>query len=204
MSQPPSSTDATRPTETLGEDYFDRIYAEASDPWGFATSAYEAEKYARTLESLPRDRYRRCLEIGCSIGVLSEMLLVRCEGLFATEINDRALKRARERNGKYQRGRFQKMNFPEEVPEGTFDLVVLSEVAYYWGAETFARAQALVTERLLEPGGHLALVHYTPTETDYPMTGDEVHERWLAMPQYDRVREHRGDRYRLDVLQLRA
>lgn len=192
--------DRTRPTESLGADYFDEIYAESGDPWGFATSEYEAEKYARTIASLPRDRYRRCLEIGCSIGVLSELLLARCDELFATEINDRALASARARNGKYERARFEKLNFPEELPPGTFDLVVLSEVAYYWAESAFVRAQALITDQLLEPGGHLVLVHYTPEETDYPMTGDEVHDRWLDAGALESVVEHRAERYRLDVL----
>lgn len=194
-------SDARRPTESLGEDYFAKIYAEKSDPWGFATSEYEAEKYARTMASLPRDRYRRCFEVGCSIGVLSEMLLVRCEELVAFEVNKRALKRARERNGKYQRGRFRKAAFPEKVPDGTFDLIVLSEVAYYWAEDTFVLAQKLITGRLQEPRGHLALVHYTPEDTDYPMTGDEVHERWLKVEGMRCVKAYRGERYRLEVLE---
>ena len=188
-----------RHKHTLGEDYFAKIYAEEDDPWGFETRAYEAEKYARTIASLPRERYRRCFEVGCSIGVLSEMLLGRCDELVATEINERALTRALERNGKYQRGQFLKMNFPDEVPEGTFDLVVLSEVAYYWAEDSFALAQKLITEQLLEVGGDLMLVHYTPEATDYPMTGDEVHERWLGAG-LTHLEGYRADEYRLDVL----
>ena len=188
-----------RPTQTLGEDYFAKIYAEEDDPWGFESRAYEAEKYARTIASLPRERYRRAFEVGCSVGVLSELLLRRCDALLATEINDRALARARERNAAQPGGSFAKLNFPEEVPEGTFDLVVLSEVAYYWGEESFGLAQALITGQLLVVGGDLVLVHYTPEETDYPMTGDEVHERWLRSG-LAHVEAHRAEQYRLDVL----
>ena len=193
-------SDVTRPDRSLGEDYFARIYAEEDDPWGFETRAYEAEKYARTIASLPRERYRRGFEVGCSVGVLSELLLQRCDALLSTEINDRALARARERNAGHAHGTFVKMNFPEEVPDGTFDLVVLSEVAYYWAEDSFVRAQNLITTELLEPGGHLMLVHYTPEATDYPMTGDEVHERWLAGG-LRHVRGYRGEQYRLDVLE---
>ena len=180
------------------------MYAEQDDPWGFETRAYEAEKYERTIASLPHERYRRCFEVGCSVGVLSELLLGRCDELIATEINDRALARARQRNVGANSADFRKMNFPEEVPTGTFDLVVLSEVAYYWAEESFALAQRLITEQLLEPDGHLMLVHYTPEETDYPMTGDEVHERWLAVATMECVVQHRGEGYRLEVLARRG
>ena len=189
----------TRPTHSLGADYFAKVYAEEDDPWGFETRAYEAEKYARTMASLPRERYRRCFEVGCSVGVLSELLLGRCDELVATEINDRALARARERNAGYAHGHFLEMNFPKDVPEGTFDLVVLSEVAYYWAEQSFMLSQKLITERLLDVGGDLMLVHYTPEETDYPMTGDEVHERWLAS-NLRHLRSYRGAQYRLDVM----
>ncbi len=195
-----------RPTESLDEAYFDRIYSTTDDPWGFETREYEREKYARTIAMLPRERYRRCLEIGCSVGVLSGMLLERCDELFATEINDRALARARERNADQAGATFVKMNFPEEVPPGKFDLVLLSEVAYYWAAPAFALAQKLILEELLEAGGTLILVHYTPEETDYPMTGDEVHEGYLALSKganavLKQEADYRGEEYRIDVLE---
>ena len=60
--------------DSLPQSYFDRIYQQNPDPWNFETSPYEAEKYRRTLAALPRKRYMRALEIGCSIGVLTSQL----------------------------------------------------------------------------------------------------------------------------------
>lgn len=200
------SDEIQRPTESLDEAYFDQIYSTTDDPWGFETREYEREKYVRTIASLPQERYRRCLEIGCSVGVLSRLLLGRCDGLFATEINDRALAAARDRNADLPTGAFVKMNFPEEVPPGTFDLVVLSEVAYYWAAPAFRLAQKLILDQLLEAGGTLILVHYTPVETDYPLTGEEVHEAYLAESRGEsaplrQVSAYRAEQYRIDVFQ---
>lgn len=196
-----------RPDKSLGEDYFQRIYAQEADPWQFETSPYEQKKYQRTLACLPREKYARCLEIGCSIGVLTALLAERCEELVATEINDRALAKARERLQHEGKVELLKLNFPQEQPEGSFDLVVLSELAYYWAAADFAYAQQLIVTELLRPKGHLLLVHYTPVETDYPMTGDEVHDRYLALSRgkgavLKHIDHYRADRYRLDLFEL--
>ena len=56
---------------SLGQDYFARVYAESDDPWSFATSAYEAEKYRATIAALGTRRYHAGFEIGCSVGVLT-------------------------------------------------------------------------------------------------------------------------------------
>ncbi len=38
--------------------YFERMYRDSVDPWDFESSAYEQRKYAVTVASLPRPRYR--------------------------------------------------------------------------------------------------------------------------------------------------
>ena len=61
----------SRSTQTISPDYFEDLYAADIDPWKFASSGYEREKYAQTLAALPEARYPRALEVGCSIGVLT-------------------------------------------------------------------------------------------------------------------------------------
>ena len=192
-----------RPTESLDADYFARIYADEVDPWGFATSDYERDKYADTLASLPRERYANAFEIGCAIGVLSARLAERTDALLGVDLNEQVLAEARRRNSGQPHVRFERMMFPRERPDDAFDLIVVSEVAYYWAGEDFALAQRHIRD-MLRPGGHLILVHYTPEATDYPMTGDEVHERFFAFAKtcgMSHVRGHRRERYRLDVFE---
>ena len=50
---------------SLGVDYFDTLYDGNAEPWRFETSAYEHAKYEATIAALPRQRYRRGIEIGC-------------------------------------------------------------------------------------------------------------------------------------------
>ena len=66
---------------TLGAAYFDAMYQDATDPWGFEERWYEQRKYAISLAQLPARRYRRAFEPGCSIGVLSALLAPRCDAL---------------------------------------------------------------------------------------------------------------------------
>lgn len=191
--------EASKRERSLSEDYFRSVYAAKDDPWDFESSVYERDKYAATLAALPQERYARGFEIGCSIGVLTELLAERCATLLAVDATDAPLERARERLAGREHVTFRKMQLPSEFPEGTFDLIVLSEVGYYWGYADLDRAIELIRQAV-EPGGTLILVHYTPYIPDYPLTGDEVHEAFtLELRNFYRIRSDRAERYRLDV-----
>lgn len=188
---------------TVPPRYFDDIYDKSLDPWNFETSEYEAEKYHHTLASLPRARYARALEIGCSIGVLTHQLASRCDELLGVDVSERALAIARQRCANLPQVNFDRIQVPVEMPEGPFDLVVLSEVVYFWQREDLERAANLLIERQ-SSRAHLILVHYTPPVPDYPLTGDQVHDAWLARPEWKLLRQERRESYRLDVLEKKA
>ncbi len=194
---------ADAPAGSLPSDYFDRVYAHADDPWSFATSAYEHAKYDDTLAALPRERYPSALEIGCSIGVLTERLAAKCDALLSLDVADRALVQAKVRCSGLPHVRFERRNLPAEFPGDSFDLIVLSEVGYYWSREDLERTLTLCY-RHLEPGGHLLLVHWTPYVDDYPLTGDEVHEAALARGDFAHLEGHRKPTYRLDLFEKPA
>src|SRR5579859_5981551 len=77
--------------------FFEDLYERSEDPWSFATSEYERQKYAHTLSSLGARRFARALECGCSIGVFTELLASATEELVAIDVSERALARARRR-----------------------------------------------------------------------------------------------------------
>ncbi len=190
-------------SRSLPPEYFEAIYREDDDPWGFETRPYEAAKYEATLAALPRPRYRRALEVGCSIGVLTRMLAGRCDGLLACDVSEKALDRARVRCRDLGDVRFRAMEIPREFPEGPFDLIVLSEVAYYWSPADLARARSGLIDRL-EPGGHLLMVHWTPFVADYPQTGDQVHQAFLDSVDTAGLTHRGGSReetYRVDLFE---
>ena len=190
-------------TRSLPPAYFHKIYARQSDPWDFATSSYEDHKYDATLGSLPHDCYENGLEVGCSIGVLTERLSTRTERLLGLDISTRALEAARQRCSHRTGVSFACMQVPAQMPDGMFDLVVVSEVAYYWQRKDLECAATRLAERH-SPGGHLVLVHLTEYVPDYPLRGDEVHDYWLSRPEWRSVHHERHHRYRLDVLERLA
>ena len=180
--------------------FFDRLYTKDPDPWGFETKSYEQTKYADTLASLPRPRYRNVFEIGCAIGVLTAKLAERCDHLLAVDGSAVPLVRARERCQGLSNVQIAQMLVPQQFPAGPFDLILVSEVAYYWSPDDLARAQTLMLDNL-EPGGQIMLVHWLPQDSEYPLNGDEVHESFLALPGLRPLHGHRAELYRLDLLE---
>ena len=192
---------------TLPPEYFDGVYRANSDPWSFETSPYEQAKYAATIAALPREKYKSAFEVGCSLGVLTEQLASRCHYLLAVDVAEAPLERARQRCARLPRVEFRRMALPAEFPMGqTFDLIVLSEVGYYWAAPDLARAANQLIAAL-RPSGQLLLVHWTPPVHDYPLTGDEVHEYFLekavSAGPLQQLHGHRAAQYRLDLLARR-
>lgn len=192
---------------SLPRSYFDEVYRANADPWGFETSPYEQAKYADTVAALPKPQYASALEVGCSLGVLTAMLAPQCGHLLAVDIAEAPLARARQRCATLPQVAFRLMKLPQEFPAGsTFDLIVLSEVGYYWSAADLAVAADLLVAAL-RPAGQLLLVHWTPPVHDYPLTGDEVHEHFLqkatAEGPLQKLRGHRAATYRLDLLARR-
>jgi len=180
--------------------YFEDVYGANADPWCFETSPYEAAKYAATLAALPRSRYSRAFEIGCSIGVLTERLGARCDDLLAVDVVESVLARARDRCAHLPHVRFARLRVPEAFPDGQFDLILVSEVGYYWSRDDLARSRERIMTALA-PAGHLLLVHWTPPVHDYPLTGDEVHDTFLVVPELRHLEGRREERYRLDLFE---
>jgi predicted TPR repeat methyltransferase len=162
-------------SERLGREYFEGLYAESGDPWNFEASEYEQNKYARTLAVLGERTFRRGLEAGASIGVFTEMLADRCDELLAVDVSERAVAAARRRLSGREHVRVERRTLPEEMPDGPFDLIVASEVLYY-----FPREEMLTVlrglERELARGGILLAVHWRRKTETYPLQGDEVHD----------------------------
>ena len=186
-------------SDSLPTEYFDRVYAVKADPWDFATSEYESAKYRQTICTLTRDRYENAFEIGCSIGVLTALLAPRCGRLLSIDVSETALLQARQRCADLANVDFQRLSVPQEYPRESFDLTIVSEVGYYLSHSDLAKLADCIHRRT-EPAGHLLLVHWTPAVPDYPLTGDQVHEYFLSLPDWHCLSQFRAPQYRTELL----
>jgi LmbE family N-acetylglucosaminyl deacetylase len=179
-------------------EFFDATYGRHDDPWGYADRWYEERKRALTMAALPDRRYRDVLEVGCSIGVLTAELAQRADHLLALDVSTCAVERARERVGGLPQVHVQVADVALGVPAGSFDLVVLSEVGYYFDRPTLDRVLADLRARLA-PGGTLVACHWRHPVDAYPLSGDEVHRVLRRTTDLTLLAEHREKDLLLDV-----
>ncbi|WAJ46530.1 SAM-dependent methyltransferase [Mycobacterium sp. Aquia_216] len=161
----------------LPDVYFDQMYADADDPWHLSTRWYEQRKYAMTLAMLPNRRYRHAFEPGCSIGTLTAQLTLRCDHVTAVDVAEAAVRSADVRlqhAGCRDRVTLDRSSLDAAWPPGPFDLLVLSEVAYYLEADALAGVLERECARL-QPGTNVVAAHWRHPVADYPLTGDAAH-----------------------------
>src|ERR1700677_1730087 len=185
---------------SLEPEYFESLYTKDPDPWRFATSEYERGKYAATLAAISGRKIRSAFEIGCSIGILTRQLAAYCESLFAIDVAPQALEQARMNCLGLSNVEFARMQIPKKWPKKRFDLLVLSELLYYFCADDI-RKIAHKSISSLTSGGAILLVHWTG-ETDYPCPGDQAVECFLGVSEgaLTSLLFRREAKYRLDLL----
>jgi SAM-dependent methyltransferase len=178
--------------------YFDRLYEQSVDPWHLATRWYETRKYQLTVASLPRERYRRGFEPGCSVGILTAMLAERCDALLAADAVMDAVLTTRARVANDRHVEVEQLRVPAQWPSGTFDLIVISEFCYYLSPSDLA---ALVSRSadVLDADGTLVAVHWRHPIEGFALTGDAVHIAFKADPRLERLAHYEERDFRLDV-----
>ena len=153
---------------------FEAKYRQSADPWNFNGSRYERDRYELTLRSLMRTHYRHAFEPACSIGVLTAALAERCDEVQAIDIAPSAVAMARKRCANFSGVTICCADLAAQCPEGPFDLIVFSELGYYFKESQLRRiAQSL--SAALEVGGELIGVHWLGSSEDHLLPGDQVH-----------------------------
>ena len=187
---------------SLGSERFDARYRAEPDPWGYETSDYERRKYERTLLEVP-EATGRALEIGCSIGVFTEMLSGCCREVVAIDFSPVAVERSRERTRDLHGVVVERADLREGLPGGTFELIVCSEVLYYLGPAD-VRASLERIEAALAPGGRLLSVNWRGGDPEAPLEAEQVEELIDARPGLGRMVAERHPGYLLGVWERMA
>lgn len=159
------------------DDALDRLHREQEDPWGVDHRWYERRKRDLTLAALPRARFRRALEIGCSRGALADDLAERCASLLAVDRSEQAVAAARKRLVTHAHVEVAALDVPREWPEGSFDLVVLSETGYFLSPSDLDRLLDRIVASLT-PDGVVLLCHWRHHVDGWVLDGPDVHSRF--------------------------
>jgi SAM-dependent methyltransferase len=186
--------------DTTSSSFFEAKYQSSADPWSFATSQYEQARYQAIFDAIGHRRYRHVFEPGCSIGILTEKLASICDRIDASDLSYTAICRARDRTHHLSNVQTTCGGLPAFIPDGTFDLVVFSEIGYYFTApELFSIAEILVN-RIYKSGMFLA-AHWLGESPDHLLSGDCVHEVIARVPNLTLQYSERHTNFRLDTWQ---
>ncbi len=180
---------------------FEAKYAAEPDPWRFTTSPYELGRYHSILELLSRDHYQSGYEPACSLGVLTARLAPRCDRLLAVDVAPTAVAVARRRCQDLPNTRVEIGSVAEPRRE-VFDLIVFSELGYYFSRETLTRVLRGVLSSLAA-GGELVACHWTGESEDHVLAGAEVHDEIARQPELDQCGAKECDGFILDSWQRR-
>ena len=159
---------------TTSEEFFDAMYQRDGDPWNFAADPYERQRYGRILEAVGAGPYRRVFEPGCSIGELTRLLAPRCGHLLASDISATAAAAAASRCAEMSQVTVVHADLANQLPDGTFDLIVFSEIGYYFTRRRLAGVIDRLVDRLDHPG-RLVAAHWTGRSPDHVLSGETVH-----------------------------
>jgi hypothetical protein len=173
------------------ERYFNEMYCHSDDPWGLRESWYERRKRSLTLASLPRQRYGNGFEPGCASGELTAGLATRCDRLLAADLSARAVQLARQRFATVPQVRVEQWTVPAHWPweAGPFDLIVVSEFAYYLDAVDLDALAACIAGSLAMDGTLLAC-HWRRPFAEALDSADAVHARLDARCGLARLAHH--------------
>lgn len=161
--------------DTSSREFFEQKYREATDPWSFATSAYEQRRYATIIEHIAAGRFTNVFEPGCSVGELTVQLAERCGQVTAIDIAETAVVIARRRCAALGNVDIEQGSLPDDLPPGPFDLIVFSEIGYYFDEDRVRGLARDMTHRI-SAGGWLIAVHWTGEACDHVLAGATVHE----------------------------
>jgi SAM-dependent methyltransferase len=178
--------------------YFDGLYERSDDPWLLRERWYESRKRALTLAMLPDAHYARAYEPGCATGELTAELAPRCDALLAADLSADAVTLARRRVAHLSNVKIEQRAIPDDWPNGHFDLIVISELAYYLDEPQLARLAACLAGSLA-PGGTIVACHWRQPIEGWPHSGDFVHEELRATLPFARLSHYQDEDMLLDV-----
>jgi SAM-dependent methyltransferase len=147
-------------------------YWSGGDPWNFARSAFDAERYAKQMALVGDRKYRRVLDLGCGSGEFTRLLCDIADAVVAVDIAPTAIAAAKKRCEGRSNVEFRVADMMKDDARagGPWDLIVMSESIYCLGwLYPLFDVGWFVSEllRAMRPGARFLLVNTIGTQSDY-------------------------------------
>lgn len=110
---------------------FERKFQGNIDPWNYAASPFERFKRGILIRACGLTKHGRVLELGCGNGETTRALKRISLRLLAVDGSATALAEAKQRLAGSPNVYFSRLTVPEGMPRAPFDLIIISELAYY-------------------------------------------------------------------------
>ena len=178
-------------------EFFEAKYQAQKDPWKFASSEYELQRYNHIFSSVAHKRYNIVFEAGCSIGILTEKLAKLAEHVEAFDISPTAVNLAKNHCLHLKNVSIACNSLLNARPNKHTDLLILSEIGYYFDAVEWE----LILKRLLNCCANdatLLACHWLGESSEHILSGDCVHAIIEGIDQLKFEYGERNANFRLD------
>lgn len=191
------------PEGTVPAGYFDELYASRLDPWAYETSFPDERRHALILAALPQPRFRSAYEPACAVGHLSARLAERCDALLCSDVAADAVSQARSHLACFEHVTVEQHYLPADVPDGSFDLVVLSDLCVYLTPEKLDELLDRLLPRV-DMGGTVLVNDGRWLSGPIVQSGDDVYHRVRRRPELRKLAGYRDFSIRISVFERRA
>ena len=148
---------------------FEHKYRKHGDYFGYETKPYELTKYQRTLALVKQwcTGSVSALEIGCSVGVFTAMIVPEFANVTAVDIAGEALELTRTQTGNAPNVSYIQSDLLSLKLNRQFDVIFCAEVLMYIREKDTAEA-CRVLDALLKPGGLIVEVSQQDRDAGRP------------------------------------
>ncbi len=181
--------------------YFKKLYDFEADPFHNWDNSYEVTKRQKALSLLSRPYYDSIFEPACGNGSFTKDLAEITRYILASDWSYSALTQAMKHCQGQSQIEFLLADFPSDLPPHRFDLIVLSEVLYYFSVEQQKEVYHAL-RKIAKEDAEILLVHWRGKSQDYPSHGDEVHLLARSSGLFRTIREEQSPKYNILLGQI--
>jgi SAM-dependent methyltransferase len=172
-------TSTARSGDAFERDAFARFHNAEQQTTRATSAEYERFRHQSVMGALSRRYYAHALEPGCGAGELTAQLARTCDRVTAIDLLQSDVARARARCAPWASVKIHCADIRTYLPEDPVDLIVFSEIGYYFSASELVSIARNLASRMV-PGGEFIAAHWLNAGSDHVLHADAVHCQLLA------------------------